>query len=114
MQDFNWVIFLNELYIIAIGMGIATLVNSVMPSLKKDIEAYKRQIEQKFSVILYEFSAYLRDTERNWHGNEIMEAEDIINQSKNIAIRDVENNLLQGKDKDYIIIWKCARINWYY
>src|SRR5690606_21115101 len=48
LQDFNMEIFFNELYIIAIGMGIALLVNSIMPSLKKDIEAYKRQIEQKF------------------------------------------------------------------
>lgn len=101
MQDANLEIFINEFYIIAIGMGIALLVNSIMPNLQKDIETYRIQIEQKFSVILYEFSAYLKDNERNWDGKEIMEVEDVINRSKNIAIQDVENNLLKSKNQDY-------------
>jgi len=93
--------FLNEFYIIFIGMGIALLVNSFMPNFKRDIDTFKIEIEQKFEVILYEFSAHLRDSERNWDGKEILEVEDLINQSKSIAIQDVENHLLRKKNKDY-------------
>ena len=101
VEHANWAMFLNELYIIFIGMGIALLVNSFMPNFKRDIETFKNEIEQKFEVILYEFSAHLRDSERNWDGKEILEVEDLINQSKSIAIQDVENHLLRKQNKDY-------------
>ncbi len=101
VQDANMDVFLNEFYIIIIGMGIALLVNSFMPNFKKDIETYKYKIEQKFAIILYEFSAYLRDGERNWSGKELLEAEEIINQYKSVAIQDVENHLLRKQNKDY-------------
>jgi uncharacterized membrane protein YgaE (UPF0421/DUF939 family) len=101
MQDTTLEIFLNEFYIIFIGMSIALIVNSFMPNFKRDIETYKRKIEEKFATILYEFSAYLRDRERDWTGKELLEAETIINQSKSIAIQDVENHLLRKQNKDY-------------
>ncbi|PZX07379.1 uncharacterized membrane protein YgaE (UPF0421/DUF939 family) [Psychrobacillus insolitus] len=101
VKDANLSMFLNELYIIFIGMGIALLVNSFMPNFKRDIEIFKREIEQKFEIILFEFSAHLRDSMRNWDGKEILEVEDLINQSKSIAIQDVENHLLRKQNKDY-------------
>jgi len=101
VKDASWAMFLNELYIIFIGMGIALLVNSFMPNFKRDIENFKKEIEQKFEIILFEFSAHLRDSMRKWDGKEILEVEDLINQSKNIAIQDVENRLLRKQNIDY-------------
>jgi len=101
VEEASWATFLNEFYIIIIGMGIALLVNSIMPNFQRDIDNYKQEIEEKFEVILYEFSAHLRDGTRNWDGKEIIEVEDLINQAKNIAIQDVENHLLRKQDKDY-------------
>jgi uncharacterized membrane protein YgaE (UPF0421/DUF939 family) len=101
VKDATWALFLNELYIIFIGMGIALLVNSFMPNFKRDIENFKKEIEQKFEFILFEFSAHLRDSMRNWDGKEILEVEDLINQSKSIAIQDVENRLLRKRNIDY-------------
>lgn len=93
--------FLNELYIIFIGMGIALLVNSFMPNLKQDIKTFKKEIELKFEKILFEFSAHLRDSSRTWDGKEIVEVENLINEAKSVAIQDVENHLLRKKNKDY-------------
>lgn len=101
VEKASWAMFLNELYIIYIGMGIALFVNSFMPNFKRDIEILTKEIEQKFEIILFEFSAHLRDSERNWDGKEILELEDLINQSKSIAIQDVENNLLRKQNRDY-------------
>lgn len=101
LEKANVSIFLNELYIILIGMGIALLVNSIMPNLQPKINTYKKEIESKFKVILYEFSAYLRDSERDWDGKEMVEVENLIEKAKSIAILDVENHFLRKKDKDY-------------
>lgn len=101
VKNADWTMFLNELYIIFIGMGIAVLVNSFMPNFKRDIEVFKKEIEKRFEIILYEFSAHLRDNMRNWDGKEILEVEDLINQSKSLANQDVENQLLRKQNIDY-------------
>lgn len=101
VKEANLENLLNELYIIFIGIGIALLVNSIMPSFKKEIEKYKTEIENKFSVILYEFSAFLKNSERNWDGKELVEVENILHQAKNIVIQEVENHLLREENKDY-------------
>lgn len=101
VQNADQIMFLNELYVIFIGMGIAFLVNSFMPSFKQDIATFKEEIEQKFEKILFEFSAHLRNPMRNWDGKEVLEVENLINQAKNIAIQDVENHLMRKQNKDY-------------
>lgn len=94
-------IFLDELLIIAIGMGIAILTNSVMPSFKEDINQHKYKVEEKFTKIFHEFHAFLQDKDRNWDGKEIKEAQGLINQAKSIVIQDIENHLYREKNKDY-------------
>lgn len=101
VKNADLAMFLNELYIIFIGMGIAFLVNSFMPNFKQDIKNFKEEIEQKFETILFEFATHLRDPLRKWDGKELLEVEDLINQSKSIAIQDVENHLMRKQNKDY-------------
>ncbi|WP_277586313.1 aromatic acid exporter family protein [Psychrobacillus antarcticus] len=101
VKEANLENLLNELYIILIGTGIALLVNSIMPSFKNEIIKHKTDIEHKFSVILYEFSAFLKESERSWDGKELIEVETILNNAKNIVIQDVENHLLRKENKDY-------------
>ncbi len=50
VENANSAMFLNELYIIFIGMGIALLVNSFMPNFKQDIETFKKEIEQNLKL----------------------------------------------------------------
>lgn len=101
LEKANVAVFLNELYIILIGMGIALLINSIMPNLQPKIDAHKKHIESKFGTILYEYAAKLRDSTRTWDEKEMIEVEDVIEDAKSIAILDVENHLLRKKNKDY-------------
>ncbi len=101
LEEASLQIILNELYIILIGMGIAILVNSIMPSFKEDIKRNIFEIGEKFSVILYEFAVHLKDSNRKWDGKEIIEAEELINKSKSIVIQDVENHLFRSENREY-------------
>ncbi|MCM3710712.1 aromatic acid exporter family protein [Sporosarcina luteola] len=101
VKEANLENLLNELYVIFIGIGIALLINSIMPSFTNEIKKYRTEIETKFSAILYQFSLLLNDSEHKWDGKEVIEVENILNQAKNIAIQDVENHLLRKENKDY-------------
>src|SRR5699024_887895 len=88
--------------IILIGMGIALLVNSIMPNLQPKIDAHKKHIESKFGTILYEYAAKLRDSTRTWDEKEMIEVEEVIEEAKSIAILDVENHLLRKKMRQFV------------
>lgn len=92
---------LNELYIILIGMGIAILVNLIMPNHEKDIEKNMFKVEEMFATILYEFAAFLRDSHRQWDGQELIDVEVLINESKAIVIEEIENHFFRADNKDY-------------
>src|SRR5699024_12414065 len=77
LEKANVAVFLNELYIILIGMGIALLVNSIMPILQPKIDAHKKHIESKFGTILYEYEAKLIDSTRTWKKKEIIKEKDV-------------------------------------
>src|SRR5699024_5491860 len=101
LEKANVAVFLNELYIILIGMGIALLVNNIMPNLQPKIDDNKKHIENKYGKIIYEYAAYLKDSERTWDEKEMIEVKEVIEEAKSNAILDVENHLLRKKNKDY-------------
>ncbi|WP_209123146.1 aromatic acid exporter family protein [Alkalihalobacillus sp. BA299] len=94
-------IFLNELYIIIIGIGIALLMNLYMPSVDNDLYKYQKKIEENFKLILSEFSNYLRDSNNLWDGKELTETYELIQDAKDIAIKNIENHLLRYEDQYY-------------
>lgn len=101
LREASLEIFIYEVIIILIGIGIALLVNSIMPSRKKDVDKYKYQLEEIYGKILYEFHAHLINPDREWDGIELKKAEDIINKGKSIALLDIENKLMREEDQNY-------------
>lgn len=104
VQNFNLQIIWNELLIIIIGIGIAFMINSIMPSFKKEIETFKENIEEKFSIILFEFAAYLKDPQRTWDGKEIAEVETLLKKAKGMAMQDIENHLIKNQQQDFFYL----------
>jgi uncharacterized membrane protein YgaE (UPF0421/DUF939 family) len=52
-------LFMNELGIIIIGIGVALIMNLYMPSVDKKLEDYQGKIEENFKVIFSEIVFYL-------------------------------------------------------
>ncbi|MBS4209549.1 aromatic acid exporter family protein [Bacillus sp. FJAT-50079] len=104
LRDFSLEIILSELLIIIIGIGIAFIINNIMPSFKKEIETYKDQIEEKFSMILSMFAVYLRGHQQTCDSQEIVLAEDLIKKAKEMVIQDIENHLIKNHRQDYFYL----------
>ncbi|MFF2448682.1 aromatic acid exporter family protein [Neobacillus sp. NPDC058068] len=88
-------IFLNELGVITVGIGVALLINLYMPSVEKILRDYQRKIEGNFKIIFCEMVRYLRTGESNWEGKEITESARLLDEAKMLALRDVENHFLK-------------------
>lgn len=82
----------NEIALLAIGIGIAMLLNWYMPNREKELKEYQSKIEANFRTILYEFAAFLREGKHDWAGKEIVETAELIKQAKELAVRSIENN----------------------
>ncbi|WHY79924.1 aromatic acid exporter family protein [Neobacillus sp. WH10] len=91
----------NEIALIAIGIGVALLVNLYMPSLDVKLKQYQVEIEENFRSIFKEMVSYLRTNESRWVGEEIIETERLLEEAKSLAFRDVQNHFLRTQDYYY-------------
>ncbi|MGG1550630.1 aromatic acid exporter family protein [Paenibacillus ferrarius] len=90
---------LNELYLLAIGLGTATLINiAYMPKTDSQLTAYRQEVERLFSAIFLHIANHLRDNTIVWDGKELLEAGEAIERGADLAKRTMENTLLFGGD----------------
>jgi uncharacterized membrane protein YgaE (UPF0421/DUF939 family) len=94
-------IFLNELGVITIGIGVALLINLYMPSVDKKLKAYQSEIEENFKIIFCELVRYLRTGDSNWDGKEITVGARLLDEAITLALQDVENRFLRDENMYY-------------
>lgn len=94
-------LLVNETILIAVGVGVALIMNLYMPSVEKKLVAYQDRIETNFSSILMAVVRYLRDNDHSWDGKEITETANLLNEAKSLAFKDVENHFLREEDLHY-------------
>ncbi|TLS48264.1 aromatic acid exporter family protein [Paenibacillus antri] len=94
-------LLLNELAIIAIGLGVALVVNVYMPGIDKQVQRYKEDIDRLMAVVLEEYAKYMKDGYGLWDGKEMLELSDVLSKARNLAILEVENNLTRRSNPFY-------------
>ncbi|HET7616025.1 MAG TPA: aromatic acid exporter family protein, partial [Bacillales bacterium] len=97
----SWGLLVNETEVIVIGIGIALLLNAYMPSLEKEINVYRRGIEENFTTILREFAEFLRENDSDWDGKEIIETGDLLKEARFLAVKELDNHLIREKNSYY-------------
>lgn len=98
-ESAGWTAVLNEIYLLLIGLGTATLINiAYMPKTDKAIEGHKHRIEALFSDIFINMAKHLRDNTVVWDGKELLEVSEEIDQGAGLAKRTMENTLIFGGD----------------
>ncbi|HZG56646.1 aromatic acid exporter family protein [Paenibacillus sp.] len=89
----DWTLAWNELAVVAIGLGVALAVNMWMPGIDKQVERYKEEIDRLMASVLSEYGKYMKDGYGLWDGKEMLELSDVLDQARDLAIVEVENNL---------------------
>jgi uncharacterized membrane protein YgaE (UPF0421/DUF939 family) len=90
-------IVLNEIGLLLIGLGTATIVNVVyMPDLERKLKRERDRAEELFSVIFVQIARNLRDVDYAWSGSEVLEAHEAIERGKQEAVKAAENRLFSG------------------
>lgn len=97
-KDVSRELFLNELGVITIGIGVALLINLYMPSVEKQLKEYQNKIESNFKVIFCEMIKYLRSGDSDWSGIEITETARLLEEAKSLAYLEIQNHFLRDED----------------
>ncbi|MZQ87390.1 aromatic acid exporter family protein [Paenibacillus sp. 5J-6] len=96
-QDAGWAAVWNEMVVLLIGLGVATLINiAYMPKADKAMAAQKKRVEDLFSVIFLNMAKHLRDNSIVWDGKELLEVSEQIDLGAALAKRSLDNTLLFG------------------
>ncbi|WP_342432226.1 aromatic acid exporter family protein [Neobacillus sp. FSL H8-0543] len=91
-------LFINEIGVITIGIGVALIMNLYMPSVDKKLKDYQGKIEENFKVIFSEIVCYLRNGESDWSGKEITDTARILEEAISLAFKDIENRFLKDEN----------------
>lgn len=95
-QRISFDIIANEIALLLVGLGAATLINIVyMPKADKKLTDLRNRLEVCFSHIFAEIAKHLKDTGYVWSGSELLEAHEILQEALHMAQRSRENKLLQ-------------------
>lgn len=92
----------NETQLMAVGFGVALVVNMYMPSIDKDLKKYRLDLEALYSKIFHEIALYLRNGDSDWDGKELVQAAEVIEKGKALAYQDVENHLNRRQNLYYL------------
>lgn len=101
-KNFSWSLLWNEAQLMAVGFGVALIVNMYMPDIGKDLKKYRLELEILYSKIFHEIALYLRDGDSSWNGKEIVQVSEVIEKGKALAYNDVENHLNRRQNLHYL------------
>ncbi|UEX89117.1 aromatic acid exporter family protein [Staphylococcus ratti] len=96
----NFALVVNEILLITVGLTIAFLMNSIMPSLDKDLKKYKLEIEAQIRDIFYQYS-HACATHDNQLKISFQPLHLSIQKAKSIAFRDVKNHFVRNENSYY-------------
>ncbi|HLR19675.1 MAG TPA: aromatic acid exporter family protein [Staphylococcus sp.] len=93
-------LFFNEIILLIVGLGIAFLMNLIMPSLDNNLKQYKHQIENQFTNVFKVFSEACKNPTPNLNiGFDKLSI--TISKAKSIAFRDVKNHYVRNENSYY-------------
>ncbi|PTG48491.1 aromatic acid exporter family protein [Staphylococcus cohnii] len=93
-------LFINEILLLIVGLGIAFLMNLIMPSLDFKLKQYKEEIENQFTKIFETFSTTCKapNPSLDMTFNQLQLT---IQKAKSIAFRDVKNHFVRNENSYY-------------
>ena len=96
----NGHLILNEIMLLIVGLGIAFLMNLMMPSLDKKLNHFKQDIENQITEIFNIFSQAC--SMHNDHLNIKFDSLPLnIKKAKSLAFRDVKNHFVRNENSFY-------------
>ncbi|PTJ79527.1 aromatic acid exporter family protein [Staphylococcus succinus] len=90
----------NEILLLIIGLGIAFLMNLIMPSLDSTLKQYKQQIEDQFTSIFETYSKTCQNPSQTLDIS-FENLKFTIRKAKSIAFRDVKNHFVRNENSYY-------------
>jgi uncharacterized membrane protein YgaE (UPF0421/DUF939 family) len=101
--QFSLELFINELLLIAIGVGVGLVVNMYMPTLDREIERIKDSIDQSLAVLFYDVAACVETGVYNNHSMMLIKTRDYLKEGRDLALRRMGNSIgKRNEDMDYL------------
>ncbi|MBA1354271.1 MULTISPECIES: aromatic acid exporter family protein [Staphylococcus] len=93
-------LFINEILLLIVGLGIAFIMNLIMPSLDFKLKQYKEEIENQFTTIFEIFSNNCKEPNASLNIS-FNQLQLTIQKAKSIAFRDVKNHFVRNENSYY-------------
>jgi len=94
-QDKSISFLFNQVAILAVGILIALIMNTYMPSIEKKMIELQKQIEQNFKMLLLGISLKMKGKDEELHIEVLDDTKILLQNAKSLAYRQVENSFIK-------------------
>lgn len=95
-------LFINEVLLLIVGLGIAFLMNIIMPSLDGSLDEYKEQVERQITQVFKAFHHYCQEYNKELNLDPLFKRiESTVSSAKSLAFRDVKNHFVRNENAYY-------------
>lgn len=99
-QTINFHLILNEIQLLCVGLGIAFIMNLIMPNLNNNLLLYKNKIETEIKDVFQAFSKMCINEHQNLEKHfENLQMD--ISKAKSLAFKDVKNHFVRNENSYY-------------
>lgn len=99
MGEIDLNILLNEIFLLLIGLGSATVINFLyMPNPDRRLLELRSQTDESFSAIFRHIAEQLKDKNYIWDGSELISANDSVQEGSRLSEIIVENALFKTEE----------------
>ncbi|WP_088043818.1 aromatic acid exporter family protein [Bacillus sp. EAC] len=94
-QDKSISFLINQVAILAVGILIALIMNTYIPSIEKKMIELQKQIEQNFKMLLLGISLKMKGKDEELHIEVLDDTKILLQNAKSLAYRQVENSFIK-------------------
>ena len=101
-------LIINEVAIMALGIGVALILNLYMPSLDKKLSNYKNDIEANYQQMFRHFAAYLKGEKKTLPTSRFKELKEQLYAAEEWVVKNIENTFSRQahQQQDYFSMRK--------
>lgn len=94
-------LLLNQTEMVAVGIGVALIMNLYMPSIENNLQDRIKKIEDNYKFIFITLSIYMKRNEQNIVTDLLLETEQLLQSGKKLAFKESDNSLFNRNNYYY-------------
>lgn len=100
-EQITFSLLVNQTEMVAVGIGVALIMNLYMPSIENNLQDMIKKIEDNYKFIFLTLAIHMKRTEQEVVTDLLIETEQLLQNGKKLAFKESDNSFFKRNDYYY-------------